>query len=57
MGVTLVWLSDFELNEISAFFQLLIPGLTPVSLLGSKSGFEIVKQLADIGKRPSSHIL
>jgi hypothetical protein len=25
--------------------QLLIPGLTPVSLLESKSGFEIVTQL------------
>jgi hypothetical protein len=27
-------------------FRLLIPGLTPVSLLESKSGFEIVTQLA-----------
>ncbi len=35
------------------FFQLFIPGLIPVSLLGSKSGFEIVTQLADTGKRPS----
>jgi hypothetical protein len=30
-------------------FQLLIPGLTPVSLLESEVGFEIVTQLADIG--------
>ncbi len=29
------------------FFQLLIPELTPVSLLESKSGFEIFTQLAD----------
>jgi hypothetical protein len=35
------------------FFQLLIPGFTPVSLLESNSGFEIVTQLADTGKRPS----
>jgi hypothetical protein len=32
------------------FFLLLIPGLTPVSLLESDSGFEIVTQLADTGK-------
>ncbi len=38
------------------FFQLLIPELTPVSLLESKSGFEIVTQLADTGKRSSSHL-
>jgi hypothetical protein len=31
------------------FFQLLIPGLTPVSLLESESGFEIVMQLVDTG--------
>jgi hypothetical protein len=35
-------------------FQLLIPGLTPVSLLESESWFEIVTQLAETGKRPFS---
>jgi hypothetical protein len=37
-------------------FQLLIPGSTPVSLLESKSGFEIVTQLAETGIQPSSHL-
>jgi hypothetical protein len=37
-------------------FQLLFPGLTLVSLLESESGFEIVTQLADTGKRPSSNL-
>jgi hypothetical protein len=32
------------------FFQLLISGLTPVSLLKSDSWFEIVLSLADTGK-------
>ncbi len=32
------------------FFQLLIPGLTPVSLLENESGFEIVTQIADTEK-------
>ncbi len=36
------------------FFQVLIARLTQVSLLESKPGFEIVTQLADTGKRPSS---
>jgi hypothetical protein len=31
------------------FFQLLVAGLTPVSLLESKSGFEVVTQLASTG--------
>jgi hypothetical protein len=44
------WLSDIELIQISAFFQLLIPGLTLVSLQESESVFEIVTQLADTGK-------
>ncbi len=39
------------------FSQLLIPGLTPASLLESESGFETVTQLADTGERPSSHLL
>jgi hypothetical protein len=39
------------------FFQLLIPGLTFVSLLESESGFGIVTQHADNRKRPSSHLL
>ncbi len=38
------------------FLKLVIPGITPVSLLESGSGFEIVTQLVDIGKRPSSHL-
>jgi hypothetical protein len=38
---------------IKCFLQLLIPGLSLVSLLESESGFEIVTQLADAGKRPS----
>ncbi len=37
-------------------FQLLIPGLTPVSLLESELRFEIVTLLEDSGKRPFSHI-
>jgi hypothetical protein len=42
--------------QTCAFFQLLIPGLTPFSLLESESGIEIVTQLADTGKLPSSHL-
>jgi hypothetical protein len=39
------------------FFQLLIPGLTHVSLLESELGFVmIVTQLADKREQPSSHI-
>ncbi len=38
------------------FFQLPIPGLTPVSLLESKLEFEIVTQLADTSKRLSSYL-
>jgi hypothetical protein len=37
-------------------FQLLIPGLTPVTPLESKSRFEIVTELAVTGKQPSSHL-
>jgi hypothetical protein len=38
-------------------FLLLIPGLTPDSLLESESWFEIVTQLAETaGKRPFSHL-
>jgi hypothetical protein len=33
----------------TCFFQLLIPGLTPVSLLESEGGFEIVTQLSTRG--------
>jgi hypothetical protein len=36
-------------------FQLLIPGLTRVSLLDSESGFEIVTQLAGTEKHPFSY--
>jgi hypothetical protein len=35
-------------------FQLLIAGLTPVSLLESEAGLEIVTQSVDTEKRPSS---
>ncbi len=38
-------------------FQLLIPGLTPVSQLESESKLEIATQLADTGKRPCSTLL
>jgi hypothetical protein len=52
------WLSDIELIQLRGFFfQLLIQELTPVSLLERESGFEIVTQLADTGKRPTSHLL
>jgi hypothetical protein len=37
-------------------FQLLIPGITPVSLLESKSRLLIVTQLAYTGKRPYSRV-
>jgi hypothetical protein len=39
-------------------FQLLISGLTPVSLLESESGIEIVTHIIGTaaGKRPSSHV-
>jgi hypothetical protein len=37
---------------MSASSQLLIPGLTPVSLVDSKSGFEIVMK---IGAMPYIH--
>ncbi len=45
-------LSSFE----QSFCQLRIPLLARVSLLTSKLGFEIVTQLGDTGKRPSSHL-
>jgi hypothetical protein len=32
---------------MSVFFQLFVPGLSPVSLLESESVYEIVTQLAD----------
>jgi hypothetical protein len=37
-------------------FQLPIPGLTPVSLMENKSGFEIVTQVAVNEKWPFSHL-
>jgi hypothetical protein len=37
-------------------FQPLIPRLTPVSLMKTEWGFDIVTQLADTGKRPSYHL-
>jgi hypothetical protein len=50
------FLHEAHLDE--SFFQLLIPRLTPVSLLESKLGLETVTQLPDGGKRPypSSHL-
>jgi hypothetical protein len=41
-------------NECSV--QLIIPGLTPVSLLENESGFEIGTQLPDTGKLQSSRL-
>jgi hypothetical protein len=38
------------------FLQLLIPGLTPVSLLERELGLGMVTQLVDTGKRPSLHL-
>jgi hypothetical protein len=50
-------MADIELIQKSWFyFQLLTSGLTPVSLLESESGFEIVMKLVNTGKRPSSHL-
>jgi hypothetical protein len=43
-------------NSVECSFQLLIPGLTIVSLLESNSGFEIVTQLGNTAKRSSLHI-
>ncbi len=40
----------------TCFLQVLKPGLIPVSLLESKPGLAIVNQLADTGKRSSSHL-
>jgi hypothetical protein len=49
--------SDVELIQISATCRVLFPELTPVSLLESGSGgFEIVTQLTNTEKRPSSHL-
>jgi hypothetical protein len=36
--------------------QLYIAGLTPGSLLGSKSGVEIALKLLDKGNQPSLHL-
>jgi hypothetical protein len=47
------WFSDIDSDK--CFFQLLIPGLTPVSLLERESGFEIITQLHDTGEQASSH--
>jgi hypothetical protein len=38
------------------FYQLLIPTLTPFDLLEGESGFELVTQLVDTGKRASSRL-
>jgi hypothetical protein len=47
---------DHWLNQINAFFELRIPGFNHVSLLESEWRFEIVTQLADARKRPSSYL-
>ncbi len=39
-----------QAHSDKCFFQLLIPGLTPVSLLESVSGFDFVTRLVDTGK-------
>ncbi len=44
------WLSGIKLVQVSAWFMVLVPELTSVSLLDSESGFEIVTQLADTEK-------
>jgi hypothetical protein len=49
-------LPDIELDQMSAFFQLLAPGSNPVSLLESESELEIGTGLVDTGKRPSSNL-
>jgi hypothetical protein len=43
------WLSDIQLNQISAFLSSSFLDL-PVSLQEIKLGFGIVMQLADVGK-------
>ncbi len=45
-----------RVHSSKCFFQLLILGLTPVSLLESELGFDIATQLADAGKWPFSHL-
>ncbi len=43
-----------QAHSDECFFQLLFPGLSPVSLLENESGLEIVTQLVDTGKQPCS---
>jgi hypothetical protein len=43
-----------EIIQVKAYFQLLIPGATSVSLLENEFGFKIVKLLVVTVKRPSS---
>ncbi len=50
------WLVDTELIQISAFFQLLIPRWTCVSLLESEAGLGLDNQLADTQNWLSSHL-
>ncbi len=45
-----------QAHSDKCFSQLHNPRLTTVSLVESELGFEIVTQLADTGKRPSSHL-
>jgi hypothetical protein len=54
MDTTNGFLASSSFRQV--YFQLLIPGLTPVSLLESESGCEIVTQLAKTGKGPSSRL-
>jgi hypothetical protein len=49
-------LSKIELTQVSAFFQLFIPGLTPGSVLESESRFEIVMQLIVGNRQPFSRL-
>jgi hypothetical protein len=39
-----------------SFVELLIPGMSPVLLLESESGFEIVTQFANTGQLPSCYL-
>ncbi len=45
-----------QAHSDKCLFQVLIPGLTDVSLLESERGFEIVATLADTGKQSNSHL-
>jgi hypothetical protein len=41
-----------QFHPEECFYQLFIPGLTPVSQLGRESGFEVITQFAETIERP-----